>query len=116
MKSRSILLLCCCLLVASSPLYGQDPNVPEQAVLMPGDRLELSIWRNAELSGTYTVAPDGSLLHPLFREIRLTQVPISEAESRMRMALRNHLSEPEFTFMPLHRVYVGGNVRIQGEY
>lgn len=115
MIRRSILGLAL-LIAAVAPLQAQTPAAPAEAPLTAGDRVALVVWRNAELTGTYTVQPDGSLLHPLFLDVRLAEIPIDEARSRLETFLEGFVSEPQFTFQPLYRVYVGGNVRTQGEY
>jgi len=106
------------LAVTAAPAIGQasaPAPAHEPPLMMPGDRLELVIWRNLELSGVYTIAADGTLLHPLMNGVRVAEVPIAEARGRMEVFLRDFDTEPLFTFQPLHRIYVGGAVR-QGQY
>jgi protein involved in polysaccharide export with SLBB domain len=104
------------LAVTAAPAFGQvSAPAHEPPLMMPGDRLELVIWRNLELSGVYTIAADGTLLHPLMNGVRVAEVPIAEARGRMEVFLRDFDTEPLFTFQPLHRIYVGGAVR-QGQY
>src|SRR5437016_2136635 len=51
-------------------------------VLSPGDAIRIIVWRNAELSGEFTIAPDGSITHPLYREIKIAGLPIPQVEER----------------------------------
>jgi protein involved in polysaccharide export with SLBB domain len=113
MRFLSLLLL---IVLAAGPAWGQSSQMASASpVIMPGDRLEIVIWRNPELSGMYTVAADGTLLHPLLRDLRVAEMPVPEARSRMEAFLREFDAEPAFTFQPHYRVYVGGAVR-QGQY
>jgi protein involved in polysaccharide export with SLBB domain len=98
------------------PLEAQVNTVGEPSVMMPGDQLVVVVYRNTELSGTYTITSEGTLLHPLFSQVEVARVPVAEARDRMAEELRKHLEEPLFTFEPRYRVYVGGQVRLQGEH
>lgn len=114
---RSVLLAFLGLAAAVAPAFAQlQAAVAEPPMMQPGDRLEISIYRNPELSGVYTVTSEGTLLHPLFEEVRVAGVSIPEARARMDAALRKEMAEPLFTFEPHYRVYVGGAVRQQGQH
>lgn len=99
-----------------APLVAQETPPETPAVLRPGDQFDLSVWRNAELSGTFTVAQDGGVFHPIFREVKVAGVPFAVAEARLREFLQRYESEPQFVFQPKMRVYVGGSVRGQNQY
>jgi protein involved in polysaccharide export with SLBB domain len=87
-----------------------------EPVIQPGDRLELSIWRNPELSGVFTVAADGTLLHPLYSEVQIGGATVSEARERMQRYLERYEADPRFVFEPQYRIYVGGLVRDQNQH
>lgn len=88
----------------------------EPPPLAPGDRLEIVVFRSPELTGTYTITARGTPLHPLFEHVQVAGLPIEQARQRMESVLLEELADPRFTFEPLYRVYVGGDVRGQGEY
>ena len=113
---RPLLRLAALLCLVAGPALGQTAPPPSEPVLMPGDRLEVVVYRSSELTGVFTVATDGTLLHPLFATVQVAGVPIPEARRRMDEELRRHLQEPLFTFEPRYRVYVGGEVRTQSEF
>jgi protein involved in polysaccharide export with SLBB domain len=114
---RCAQLLALLLAFAAGPLRAQNgTGALDAPVLMPGDRLEIVVYLSPDLSGTYTVTSAGTLLHPLFEHVRVAEMPIGDARARMLAELRTHLEEPLFTFEPRYRVYVGGEVRTQGEY
>lgn len=94
------------LLVPSGAAVAQAP--PE---LRPGDVVRVVVWRQAELSGEFAVAADSTLVHPLYRQVRVAGLPLREVESRIGDLLRRYESNPEFVVEPLFRVAVGGEVR-----
>lgn len=112
MKRLFLTLLLSCSLPAG--LVGQGGgSIP---VVQPGDRVELLVWQNPDLSGTFTVAMDSSLQHPLYSEVKVAGVPIPVARDRMDVFLRRLQTNPRFSLDPLYRVYVGGAVRDQNQH
>src|SRR6476661_3509710 len=79
--------------------------------LNPGDQVRIAVWRNPELSGDFTVAANGTLTHPLYREIQVTGIPISAVEDRLRTFLSRYTTNPQFVISPLVKVVVSGEVR-----
>lgn len=112
------LLLPLTFLVACTPalLPAQNGTSVEVPALRPGDRVSLQVYRNHEMSGTFTVAPDSTLLHPVFRNVKVAGIPVPAAEGRLREALRRFEVEPMFSFGPEYRVFVGGVVREQNQF
>jgi len=93
--------------------YPADSSV----VLAPGDIVRITVWRNAELSGEFTVAPDGSITHPLYREVKVAGVPLPEVERRIGAFLSHYgESNAAFAVTTLIRVFVGGEVRTPNVY
>jgi polysaccharide export outer membrane protein len=78
--------------------------------LQPGDLVQITVWMREELSGEFTVAPDGSLNHPLYRQVRVTGVPASQIEERLRSFLSAFEANPQVVVQPLYRVTVAGSV------
>lgn len=79
--------------------------------LNPGDQVRIMVWRNTELSGDFTVAANGTLMHPLYREVQVTGIPISTVEDRLRTFLARFTTNPQFVISPLVKVVVSGEVR-----
>lgn len=104
-------------LAGASILSGQTPGNPsEETVLSPGDMVRLEVWRQPEFSGEFSIAADGSIRHPLYRDVRVTGVPMRTAEERLRTFLRQFEANPQFVMTPLLSVAVGGEVRQPGLY
>ena len=93
--------------------FGAVSQLHAQATegLNPGDQVRIAVWRNPELSGDFTVAANGTLTHPLYREIQVTGIPISAVEDRLRTFLARYTTNPQFVIQPLVRISVGGEVR-----
>ncbi|HEV2147379.1 MAG TPA: polysaccharide biosynthesis/export family protein [Longimicrobiaceae bacterium] len=113
--SRALLTLL--LLAGLAPVsLSAQAGTGGEPVLRPGDRVAIEVYRNREMSGTFTVAPDSTLLHPVFRGVRVAGVPQGVAEARVREALRRFDADPMFSFGPEYRVFVGGHVREQNQF
>ncbi len=100
--------------VASAQSPGARPPPTTSAaepVLQPGDLVRIAVWQQPAWSGDFEVAADGSIRHPLYRGVRVTGVPFSVAEDRMRAFLRRYEETPTFSMYPLFPVIVGGEVR-----
>jgi protein involved in polysaccharide export with SLBB domain len=104
------------LLLALTAFWGADP-LPGQSewdrtvVLRPGDVLRVTVWRNPELTGEFAIARDGTLSHPLYRDVVVAGLDLAGAEARLRDLLSGLESNPRFVIEPLLRVSVGGEVR-----
>lgn len=79
--------------------------------LNPGDQLRIAVWRNPELSGDFMIAANGTITHPLYREIQVTGLPMSAVEDRLRTFLSRYTTNPQFVIQPLVRITVSGEVR-----
>jgi polysaccharide export outer membrane protein len=80
-------------------------------VLQPGDIVRIAVWQQPAWSGDFEVAADGTVRHPLYRGVRVTGIPLSVAEERMRAFLRRYEETPTFVMQALFQVIVGGEVR-----
>ncbi len=83
---------------------------PDQTVLSPGDTLRITVWRKPEFSGEFVIGADGTVIHPLFRAVKVAGVPIATAEANIRNFLLQYDQNPQFVMEPLLRVAVSGEV------
>lgn len=97
---------------AQRPATGPTAPAPQRGalVLRPGDAVRISVWRDSELSGEFQIAPDGTLLHPMYRAVRVAGIPMADVEARLRTFLEGLQTTPQFVVEPLLRVTVGGEV------
>jgi polysaccharide export outer membrane protein len=91
-------------------------SAPTTEGLNPGDQVRILVWRNTELSGDFTVAANGTLMHPLYRELQVTGVPMATVEDRIRTLLTRYVTTPQFVISPLVRILVSGEVRSPSVY
>lgn len=95
---------------------GLPASLPAQEIaasdpgLQPGDIVEIAVWQRDELSGEFTVAQDGSLVHPLYRQVHVTGLPSSQVEDRLRSFLSQFEANPQVVVRPLYKVAVAGQV------
>ena len=82
--------------------------------LHPGDVLRIVVWRRPEFSGEIQVGPNGLLLHPLYQEVAVVNVPPAVVHERIAAFLSKYETNPQFFIEPMFRVLVGGQVRAAG--
>jgi protein involved in polysaccharide export with SLBB domain len=100
-----LLLLTICLPASLSAQESvSDPG------LQPGDVVEITVWQRDELSGEFTVSQDGTLVHPLYQQVRVTGLPSSQIQDRVRSYLSQFESNPQVIVRPLYKVAVAGAV------
>jgi polysaccharide export outer membrane protein len=104
---RLVLLLLIAITCATTAAAQLKPP----ASLRPGDVLRITVLRHPELSGEFAIHSDGTVLHPVYRDLHVTDVPLEDAEQRIRALLGRFESRPEFVIDPLFQVAVGGEVR-----
>ena len=107
-------LVACSLALICSPdaAWTQEGVSPvSETVLRSGDVIRLEIWRQPELSGDFDVASDGTIRHPLYQQVQVAGVPLSQVHVRLRRFLSDFIEDPQFVVTPLVRVAIGGEVR-----
>jgi protein involved in polysaccharide export with SLBB domain len=92
--------------------------IPQEApaMLHPGDSVKVAVWRNAELSGGFLVADDGTVQHPLYQVIHVANIPLDSVTSRMGAFLSQYTTTPQFVVQPSFRIVVRGEVRNPAMY
>lgn len=110
LRLRAPLLLLALLLSA-----GRASAQP-QATLRPGDAIKVEIWREADLSGDFTVAVDGTVTLPLLGRQRLVGIPLEMLRDTLTAQYRVHLRNPSINVTPVRRVSVLGEVQRPGLY
>lgn len=112
-RLKAITLAVFSLLMTMAPSARGQSVVPEPSSIMlaPGDAIRITVWRNPELSGEFPIGPDGSIAHPLYREIKVANIPLPIVEDRIRGFLSRFETTPAFVMLPLIRIIVAGEVR-----
>lgn len=86
------------------------------AALEAGDVLEVTIWREDDLSGEFLVDETGSVTLPLLGRHEVTGKALAAVRDELIEGYRRHLNNPSITILPLRRVYVLGEVNKPGLY
>lgn len=84
--------------------------------VQPGDMLRITVWKDADLSGDFSVAPDSTLVHPIYNRLKIVGTPVATLERVVLDFLRTFHSDPQVEIEPLFRVVVGGEVRAPSAY
>lgn len=113
LKSKVFLGLFAALLATRANAQSStDPTVG----LNPGDQIRITVWRKAELSGDFAITANGTIAHPLYREVSVIGVPLATVEERLRTFLARYETNPQFVIQPLVKIVVGGEVRTPNIY
>ena len=103
------------------PLAGQSdsretapPPDAASVMLMPGDGLQIGIWRELSHSGEFIVDEHGNLTLPLLGTVPVSGIHIDTVRARLIEAYKVDLRNPSITIRPLRRIYVLGEVNRPG--
>jgi polysaccharide biosynthesis/export protein len=84
------------------------------------DVLDVSVWRDPDLSRTVPVRPDGFISLPMVGEVKADGKTTVELETEIRAALKPYVQEPKVTVIVREvnapRVFVTGEVARPGAY
>lgn len=103
----------------ASAATGRDPR--SLAYLIgPEDILDVQVWKNAELSRTVPVRPDGKVSLPLVNDIQAAGLTPNELREELTARLSEYVPMPEVAVIvrEVHSVKVAvmGAVKIPGRY
>ena len=115
--------------VAPSTL-AQTPAAPRPAersrvvydayILGPGDSLQIELLDIPELSGTFSIGPDGTLYLPRLRALYVEGLTVEELRYFLTEQFKAYVKKPELYVRPIGyrpvRIYVGGEVKRPGYY
>lgn len=89
-------------------------------ILGAGDTIQIELLDLPDLSGEFTIGPDGTLYLPRLRALKVEGLTIEELRLFLSEQFRPYVLEPEVFITPIGyrpvRVYVGGEVVRPGYY
>lgn len=91
------------------PALGLEPT--EEVVVRPGDQIELGVYMEPEMSGSYAVLSTGEVYLPKVGAVQVAGQPVPQVEASLREAYGQFLRNPSVTLRVLRRVAVQGEVR-----
>lgn len=84
------------------------------------DVLDVSVWKEPDLTKQVIVRPDGAFSYPLIGDVRAAGLTTSELETELRGRLSNFIPDAVVTVSVLElrgmRIYVTGKVRSPGQF
>jgi polysaccharide export outer membrane protein len=93
-----------------------DPNY----VIGPQDTLDVSVWKEPELTRTVPVRPDGKISLPLLNDVQAAGLTPSQLMSQITTGLSKYMNSPQVTVIVTavssQRVYILGEVSRPGAY
>jgi polysaccharide export outer membrane protein len=117
MKNAVFCIFSCLLLIllSSNTLAADKPFH-----IGPGDILEISVWKDPELSRKVIVPPDGVISFPLVNSINITNLAAEDLRKILAEKLSEFIPDVTVTVMLLEinslRAYVIGKVNNPGEF
>jgi polysaccharide export outer membrane protein len=108
------------ILLFNCTLLSAQPAERPVFLLGPGDVLEVSVWKDPDLTKQVIVQPDGYLSFPLIGQVPAGGRTLADVESEIREKLGEFISSPTVTLLPLriesYKVYVIGKVNNPGVF
>ena len=102
-------------------LYAQDEEDPSNAYsVLPGDILQISVWKEPDLQLEVLVRPDSAFSFPLAGDISTKGLSVVGLQSELTKRLSRYISSPVVTVSVKNvlgnKVYVIGQVNRPGEF
>ena len=89
-------------------------------ILGPGDGLQIELLDLPELSGRFSIGPDGTLYLPRLRALYVEGLTIEELRGFLTQQFSTYVRDPQVYVRPVAyrpiRVYVGGEIKRPGYY
>ncbi|TKB80874.1 MAG: sugar ABC transporter substrate-binding protein [Nitrospira sp.] len=107
---------------ASAPVENlADIRKPAPDFLIgPEDVLDITVWRNADLSKTVTVRPDGMISLPLIGDLRANGITAAQLAEKIAVKLKEFKESPTVAVsvkeINSYNIYVVGEVTKPGKY
>ena len=99
---------------------GAAPVDPKAYVIGPEDVLRIQVWREQELSGLFSVRPDGKISMPLVGEIQAAGITPVKLGDSIAEGLGKVMTHPEVTVgvekVNSKKYYIQGEINKPGAY
>ncbi len=105
---------------AGAVALQQSHLVHNAYILGPGDSLQVELLDIPELSGTFSIGPDGTMYLPRVRALYVEGLTVEELRYFLTQQFKTYVKNPQLFVRPVGyrpiRIYVGGEVRRPGYY
>jgi polysaccharide biosynthesis/export protein len=112
----ALLVLSACQSLPSPPPPKVAATASSEYVIGPGDKLQVFVWRNPDLSTTVTVRPDGRISIPLVPDVVAAGKTTTVLADEIKQRLKKYVKDPVVTIIV--QEFVGPfsrQIRIIGE-
>jgi len=103
---------------ATKPTKGVEQ--PQGYVVGVEDELQISVWREPDLSAVVAVRPDGMITLPLLNDVKAAGLKTQELQKLLEEKFKGFVNEPQVTVIVRairsRKVYLVGQVGKQGNY
>jgi polysaccharide export outer membrane protein len=95
---------------------------PDQSkyLLGPEDAVEISVWKEPELTRQLVVRPDGKITYPLIGEVQASGRTVTQLQEEVLKRLEKFVTDAHVTVILLkaqnYKIYVTGKVNKPGEF
>ena len=104
----------------ASPLIAQQTDTGAAYKVLPGDILQVSVWKEEEMQLEVLVRPDSAFSFPLAGEISTKGKSVVELQEELTARLARYISNPVVTVSVKdvlgNKIYVIGQVNDPGEF
>jgi polysaccharide export outer membrane protein len=123
-------LLAGLLILALGCAHNISPTVEAQAAaaqvveetyqLGPEDAIEISVWKEPDLTKQLAIRPDGKISYPLIGEIEASGKTVKQLREEISKRLEKYVTDAQVTVLLLkaqhYKIYVVGKVNKPGEF
>ena len=105
--------------IKGSPGAISNPGDPNY-VIGPQDVVDISVWKEPDLSRTVPVRPDGKISLPLLNDVQAAGLTPSQLSAQITTGLTKYVTNPQVTVIVSQinsqRIYILGEVARAGGY
>ena len=122
---QTVLALLLAVFFSAPPAFSGEANsaaardLPQDYRIVPGDGLEISVWKEEGMSNKLLVRPDGGISFPLIGEMNAAGLTVGQLRAELAKRLGGLISEPDVTVSVTgsnQKIYVLGKVNKPGDF
>jgi polysaccharide export outer membrane protein len=121
-KKRIVLALTVLIMAFSGcapKVIEREYEAPGQFLLGPEDVLDITVWKNTDLTKTVVIRPDGLISFPIIGDVQAAGITANELGDRISQRLRQYVNNPAVSVsvreINSYSVYVVGEVLKPGK-
>jgi polysaccharide export outer membrane protein len=113
-----VLMLAVSSVSAAQALEAPRPTGSALYIIQPNDVLTIFVWKEPNLSGKFTVRPDGRISFPLVQDMQASGMNPSKLKEQIEESLKQYIDAPNVTVIveaiQSYRIFVTGKVNKAG--